>query len=83
METYFDNMTAADGSKEKLARDIRILVSDGKDLLSTAGSKAGAEVKAGSRVLDTSVRKNPYTSIAIALGVGAALGWLLGGSRRD
>jgi ElaB/YqjD/DUF883 family membrane-anchored ribosome-binding protein len=37
METYFANMNAAEGSKEKLVQDLMTLVRDAESLVKTAG----------------------------------------------
>jgi ElaB/YqjD/DUF883 family membrane-anchored ribosome-binding protein len=37
METYFQNMAAAEGSKEKLIRDLNILLHDVEELIRVAG----------------------------------------------
>lgn len=37
METYFQNMAAAEGSKEKLIRDLNILLRDVEELIRVAG----------------------------------------------
>src|SRR4051794_29235244 len=42
METYFDNMTAAEGTRERLLQDLRTLVHDAEDLIvATGGDLAG------------------------------------------
>ena len=37
METFFQNMTAEDGSKERLIQDLRTLVRDAEELIQTTG----------------------------------------------
>lgn len=37
METYFQNMAAAEGSKEKLVRDLNVLLRDAEALIKAAG----------------------------------------------
>jgi ElaB/YqjD/DUF883 family membrane-anchored ribosome-binding protein len=37
METYFKNLTAEDGTKERLIQDLRILMHDAEDLIAAAG----------------------------------------------
>lgn len=82
METYFDNMTAKEGSPKKLARDLWILADDGKSLLADATQRVGEELKAETQAADRIIRTNPYTALAAAFGLGLLAGWLLG-SRRD
>jgi ElaB/YqjD/DUF883 family membrane-anchored ribosome-binding protein len=42
METYFDNMLAPQGTKERLVHDLRTLVHDAEDLIvATGGNLAG------------------------------------------
>jgi ElaB/YqjD/DUF883 family membrane-anchored ribosome-binding protein len=45
METYFDNMTAKPGSREKLQHDLRTLLYDAEDLLKSAGENLAAKTK--------------------------------------
>ncbi len=45
METYFDNMTARPGSRERLQHDLRILLYDAEDLLKSAGEDLAAKAK--------------------------------------
>jgi hypothetical protein len=44
METYFANMNAAEGSKEKLVQDLMTLVRDAESLVKTAGG-SGKQIK--------------------------------------
>ena len=37
METYFDNMTAQEGSRERLIQDLKVLLHDAEDLIKAAG----------------------------------------------
>lgn len=50
METYFSNMRAEDGTKEKLMEDLKVLVSDAEELIKATGGqlvgKSQAEVSA-------------------------------------
>ena len=42
MEVYFNNMTAQEGTREKLVQDLMTLVHDAEDLIqATAGNLAG------------------------------------------
>src|SRR5437867_12124482 len=63
METYFSNMTAEEGTKEKLVQDLRTLVHDAEELVRATGSQladksktelatALERLKAGSRKLE-------------------------------
>ena|SRR5437870_9338999 len=45
METYFSNMTAAEGTKEKLARDLFTLVRDAEELVRATGSQLADKSK--------------------------------------
>ncbi len=82
METYFDNMTAEDGSKEKLAHDLQILASDSKQVLLNVGQATAATVKAEVKAVDAAVHKHPYAAMLVGFGLGLAAGYLLG-PRRD
>lgn len=45
METYFANMNAAEGSKEKLVQDLMTLVRDAESLVKTAGGNLADKSK--------------------------------------
>jgi len=45
METYFNNMTAEEGTKEKLLHDLMILVNDAEELVKAAGSQLADKSK--------------------------------------
>jgi len=81
METYFDNMTAKEGSTQKLAQDLWILADDGKNLLAGATQKVGEQLKAETQAADRVIRTNPYAALAAAFGLGLLAGWLLGSRR--
>lgn len=81
METYFDNMTAEDGSKEKLAHDFKILASDSKQVLLNVGQATAATVKAEVKAVDATIHKHPYAAMLVGFGLGLAAGYLLGPSR--
>jgi ElaB/YqjD/DUF883 family membrane-anchored ribosome-binding protein len=83
METYFKNITAEDGSKEKVVRDFKILANDSKHLLATATQKTVEELKEGAKTADRAVRAYPYAALALGLGAGFLTGWLLGGRSDD
>jgi ElaB/YqjD/DUF883 family membrane-anchored ribosome-binding protein len=81
METYFDNMTAKEGSTQKLAQDLWILANDGKNLLADATQRAGEGLKADTQAANRIIRTNPYGAVAAAFGLGLLAGWLLGSRR--
>jgi ElaB/YqjD/DUF883 family membrane-anchored ribosome-binding protein len=82
METYFDNMTAEEGSKAKLAHDLWVLTNDGKKVLLDTGRATAAAVKAEAKAADALMRKHPYASILVAVGVGMLAGYLLGSRKK-
>ena len=45
METYFSNMTAAEGTKEKLVQDLMTLVHDAEELVKASGGEVAAKSK--------------------------------------
>jgi ElaB/YqjD/DUF883 family membrane-anchored ribosome-binding protein len=45
MEMYFSNMTAEEGTKEKLVQDLMTLVHDAEELVKTAGGDVAARSK--------------------------------------
>ena len=45
METYFNNMTAEEGTKEKLAKDLMTLVRDAEELVRVTGSQLAGKSK--------------------------------------
>ena len=45
METYFSNMTAGDGTKEKLVQDLRTLVNDAEELVKATGGQLADKSK--------------------------------------
>ena len=45
MEMYFSNMTAEEGTKEKLVQDLMTLVHDAEELVKTAGGEVAAKSK--------------------------------------
>jgi ElaB/YqjD/DUF883 family membrane-anchored ribosome-binding protein len=45
METYFKNMTAEDGTKEKLFHDLKILLQDGQSIVAATGSDLARKSK--------------------------------------
>jgi ElaB/YqjD/DUF883 family membrane-anchored ribosome-binding protein len=46
METYFSNMAAVEGSKEKLLQDLKALVNDAEELVKAAGGQLAEASKA-------------------------------------
>jgi ElaB/YqjD/DUF883 family membrane-anchored ribosome-binding protein len=45
METYFSNMTAVDGTKEKLVEDLKTLAGDAEALVKAAGGQLAEKSK--------------------------------------
>ena len=45
METYFNNITAEEGTKEKLVQDLATLVHDAEELVKAAGSDLAGKAK--------------------------------------
>ena len=45
METYFENMTVPEGSKEKLIRDLNVLVHDAEALIKVTGKDLSEKSK--------------------------------------
>ncbi len=45
METYFSNMTAGEGTKDKLVQDLMILVNDAEALVKAAGGQLADKSK--------------------------------------
>lgn len=45
METYFSNLTAEDGTKERLFRDLAVLAQDAEELVKTVGGQAAEKTK--------------------------------------
>jgi ElaB/YqjD/DUF883 family membrane-anchored ribosome-binding protein len=78
METYFNNMTAEDGSAEKLMRDVRTLVRDTEDLMRDGCRTAGHHTLVAVQQADEAIRQYPAASMGVAFGVGILLGLLLG-----
>jgi ElaB/YqjD/DUF883 family membrane-anchored ribosome-binding protein len=61
----------------KLA-DIKERLNDARDRLGDYYTKARKGVIRGAKYTDETIRENPYQSIAVAVGVGALIGYLLG-----
>jgi len=61
----------------KLA-DIKERLNDARDRLGDYYTKARKSVIRGAKYTDETIRENPYQSIAVAVGVGALIGYLLG-----
>ena len=45
MEVYFNNMTAQEGTREKLVQDLKTLVRDAQDLIRTTGGNLAEKSK--------------------------------------
>ena len=72
----------ADVAGDKIAearKRLAAALESGKELIGRAREKAVERAKAADQV----VRENPYQTIAIAFGVGAVIGFLLGRRNRD
>jgi ElaB/YqjD/DUF883 family membrane-anchored ribosome-binding protein len=72
----------ADVAGDKVAearKRLAAALESGKELIGRAREKAVERAKAADQVL----RENPYQTIAIAFGVGAVIGFLLGRRNRD
>ena len=77
METYFSNLTAADGSAEKLVRDVRVLMRDTEELLRNSCEVLGEQTRMTARHAKRAVRQYPYASFGAALAAGFLAGLLL------
>jgi ElaB/YqjD/DUF883 family membrane-anchored ribosome-binding protein len=66
-------------SAEKLAADLRLVVSDAEALLRATVGQVG-ETAAAARATDDYVRENPWQAVGVAVLAGIALGLLI--SRR-
>ena len=67
------------GSKvnlEQLLEDIRVVVRDGQELLSSSYSGVKEQALARARITDRAVREHPYQTLGIVFGVGVLLGVL-------
>lgn len=58
--------------------DIRYRIDDARMRLHGAYTRARNGVVAGARYTDGAIREYPYQSMAVALGAGVLLGWLIG-----
>ena len=72
--------TASDRSSEILG-NLRERFGDAKERFTDFYEGTRKKVVAGAKYTDTTIRENPYQSLAIALGVGVLLGVIVG--RRD
>ncbi|HEU6449577.1 MAG TPA: hypothetical protein VFV23_14175 [Verrucomicrobiae bacterium] len=64
-------------ARKRLKQVMERVAECGKETWNTVSEKAAA----GARMTDDAIRENPYSSIGVALGVGALLGYLLSRSR--
>jgi ElaB/YqjD/DUF883 family membrane-anchored ribosome-binding protein len=83
METYFDNMTAQEGSADKLARDFRVLLHDAEELVKDGCRVVGEQSVIAAEQADQAVRRYPAATAGVAfgfglLGFGLLVGLLLG-----
>lgn len=70
METYFKNMSAEEGTKQKLVQDLITLVHDAEDLIKTAGNdlsgKAKEELVAALERVKASCRRLEKEAVSLA-----------------
>jgi ElaB/YqjD/DUF883 family membrane-anchored ribosome-binding protein len=78
METYFDNMTAQEGSADKLLRDFRVLVHDTEELVKDGCRVLGEQTMIAAEQADEAVRRYPAAVAGVAFGFGLLVGLLLG-----
>ncbi len=78
METYFDNMTAQEGSADKLLRDFRVLVHDAEELVKDGCRVVGEQSVIAAEQADQAVRRYPAATAGVAFGFGLLVGLLLG-----
>ncbi len=77
MEVYFKNMTAEEGTTEKLTHDLRALAQDVKSVVAASGQRIREEAAAGAKATDRIVREYPYSTLVAAFGAGLLLGiWM-------
>ena len=74
MEVYFKNMTVEEGTKEKIAHDLRTLAQDIKQVAVTSSQRLGEEAVAGAKATGRIARQHPYSAMVIAFGVGVLVG---------
>ena len=78
METYFNNLTAAEGSAEKLVQDVQVLIKDGEDLLRNSCQGLGDQSRFTAEQAKEAVRRYPYASVGAAFALGLLVGLLSG-----
>jgi len=83
METYFNNLTAAEGSAEKLVQDVQVLIKDGEDLLRNGCQVLGDQSRVTARQAAETVRRYPYASVGAAFALGVFVGLLAGKKQTD
>lgn len=59
--------------------DVKTVVRDGQELLKQGTGAVKQRAIAGARTTDRAIRKNPYQTIGIVLGVGVIVGLLASG----
>ncbi len=77
METYFDNMTAQDGSTDKLVRDLRVLMQDTEELMRYGCRVLGEQTRIATQQADEAVRRYPSAVAGAAFGFGLLVGLLI------
>jgi ElaB/YqjD/DUF883 family membrane-anchored ribosome-binding protein len=78
METYFNNMTAEDGSADKLIQDVRTLVRDAEEVMWDGCRVIGQQTVVAAQQADEAIRQFPTASVGLAFGIGLLLGLLCG-----
>ena len=64
---------------ETFLEDIKTVVRDGQELLKTGAGEVKQKAIYGAQTTDRAIRKSPYQTIGIALGVGLVVGLLVAG----
>jgi ElaB/YqjD/DUF883 family membrane-anchored ribosome-binding protein len=59
--------------------DVKTVVKDGQELLRMGTENVKEKAIAGARTTDRAIRKNPYQTLGIVLGVGVIVGLLASG----
>ena len=77
-----DLLRASAGSAGEKLADARVkaqqALADARANLARAETVAVERARVGARIVDDSVRENPWAAIGIATGIGLLVGWMLG-----
>ena len=77
-----DLLKASAGSAGEKLADARVkaqqALADARANLARAETVAVERARVGARIVDDSVRENPWAAIGIATGIGLLVGWMLG-----